>query len=294
MVFDRFKASDRLADWAEENGGYFTWKSDEQVTIRVPDEKVVPFRSFLESFSDQIIQYDLSALDLREDLMFSRSALAAREEILAKNISYLASSDVEGTLELEQEIRRLMTEIDGYRGLIRRMEHDRKMAMIEVSLSFRQQTIPDYLPSSFTWVNSVDFYDFMNSGMSARGSDLFQSALIDLPEGFALVDKGPEYKALSPEGVRLRVRKADNYPEQSLDFWIKTLEADLRNRGYLVFESKTEQDWGRGKNFAQRLWALPLGNEDYLFLTALHVSKGKIEILEMAGQAEYMLKYLGK
>jgi hypothetical protein len=294
LVFDRSTASDDLSVWAEQNGGYFTWKSEESIRIRIPDEKVIPFRAYLENVSDVVIQYDQSAQDLRETLMSSRSALEAREEILIKNLSYLSTSDVEGTLELEREIRRLMAEIDSYRGLLRRLEHDRSMAVIEVSLSFRQQTIPDSLPSNFAWINSLDFYSFMNFQMTRSRRPGLGRSSIELPDGFALIDKFPVYKAISPEGVRLRIRDTDNYPEQSVDFWVDALTTDLQNRGYLPVESTSGDEWGNDKTFNSLLWAVPWGNEDYLYLTALRLTNGKIEILEMAGKAEFMLKYLEK
>lgn len=293
LVFDRVLASDKLADWAEENGGYFTWKSEEQVRIRVPDEKVKSFRSFLEGLSEFVLQYDQSSRDLREELMHSRSALQAREEILAKNLSYISSSDMEGTLELEREIRRLMNEIDSYRGRLRLLENDRKMALIDVSLSFQSQSVPDTRPSSFAWINSMDFYGFMNEYIMDSGSMGFGSPAIPLPEGFALIKKSPEFLAISPEGVRLRVRKVKNYPEQSVDFWIDTLAKELDERGYIPVETSLPEDWGNGKVFESRLWALPWGNLDYLYLSGIRITGGKIEILEMAGEAEYVMGYLG-
>lgn len=292
MVFDRGVASDELALWAAENDGYFTWKSEESIRIRVPDENVIPFRAFLEELSEVLIEYSQSAYDLREELNSSHSALEAREEILLKNLSYLSSSDVEGTLELEKEIRRLMAEVDAYRGLLRRLEHDREMAVIDVSLSFRQQTIPDRLPSNFSWINDMDFYRFINSAMYQNAGLGLGASLIDLPEGFALIDKAPVFLAISPEGVRLKVRKIDNYPEQSAEFWAKALESDLRNRGYLAVETDAGKEWDESIPFSASLWALPMGNEDYLYLTSLRLKKGKLEVLEMAGRAEYMMRYL--
>lgn len=292
MVFDRGVAADELAEWASENGGYFTWKSEESIRIRVPDEKVIPFKAYLDDLSEVLIDYNQSAYDLREDLTSSRSALEAREEILQKNLSYLSSSDVEGTLELEKEIRRLMAEIDSYRGLLRRLEHDRKMAVIDVSLSFRQQTIPDRLPSNFSWINDMDFYGFINLPMYKSSGLGLSAPLIDLPDGFALIEKAPVFLAISPEGVRLKVKKIDNYPEQSAEFWIKALESDLLNRGYLAVDTPAGTDWDSGAPFSVSLWAVPMGNEDYLYLTGIRLNGAKLEVLEMAGKAEYMMRYL--
>jgi len=292
MVFDQFEASNKLADWAENNGGYFTWKSEDTVRIRVPDEKTVAFRDYLEDQSEVVLEYNQLTRDLREDLMQSRSALEAREEVLVKNLSYLNSSDVEGTLELEREIRRLMTEVDNYRGMLRRMEHDRKMAVIQVSLSFEQQTIPDSRPSNFAWINGMDFYWFMNSSMASRRGPDLGSTSITLPDGFALISKSPVLLAISPEGVRLRVKQVKNYPEQTADFWMKTLESNLVSRGYARIDIDTGSDWGGDGLFESGLWAMPWGDEDYLYLTALRLRGGKLELLELAGKAEYVLSYL--
>jgi len=292
LVFDRRGAADDLADWAEENGGYFTWKSEEQVQIRVPDEKVQSFRGYIDNLSEFVLQYDQSSRDLREEIMQSRSALEAREEILAKNLSYLSSSDMEGTLELEREIRRLMNEIDSYRGRLRLLENDRKMARIDVALSFQSQTVPDTRPSNFAWINSMDFYSFMNDYLMDGRSAGFGTTPIPLPEGFALIEKSPELIAISPEGVRLRVRKVKNYPQQSIDFWSDTLEKELFKRGYIPVDTALTGDWGGGSQFQTRLWAVPWGNQDFLYLTGLREDGGKIQILEIAGGAEYVMNYL--
>ena len=292
LVFDRVAASDALADWAETQGGYFTWKSEESVRIRVPDEAAARFREVLEEIGEAVIRYDQSTWDMREELLLSRSALEAREEVLAKNIAYLSSSDVEGTLELEKEIRRLMSEIDGYRGYLRRLEHDRVMATIQVALSFQQSTVPGSRPSNFPWINDVDFFSFMNASM--HGGSAIGSLPIPVPEGFAEVDRKPDLLAMSPEGVRLRVRSVKNYPKQTLEFWSKALSSDLENRGYAPMDGPDIRDWDADDPFEDSLWAVPLGNEDYLYLVSLRLSGSDIEILEMAGPAEYAMEYLNE
>jgi len=174
---------------------------------------VKSFRGYIEDLSEFVLQYDQSSRDLREEIMHNRSALEAREEILEKNLSYLSSSNMEGTLELECEIRRLMNEIDSYRGRLRLLEYNREMARIDVALSFQSQTVPDARPSSFVWINSMDFYSFMNEYLMDDRRTGFGSTPIPLQESFALIEKSPELIAISPEGVRLRVRKVKNYPE---------------------------------------------------------------------------------
>ena len=83
-----------------------------------------------------------------------------------------------------------------------------------------------------------------------------------------------------------------NYPEQSLDFWIKTLTSDLKGRGYSQVDSLTANTWDNDNPFLNTLWAVPWGNEDFLYLVSLRLDGSDIEILEMAGDAKYMSGYI--
>lgn len=289
LVQDRQTASNLISRWAENKGGYYTVKNNEQIVFRLPDSEITNLRPYLEEISEELVEYNQNSYDLREQLLSSRSALEAREEILAKNISYIASSDVEGTLTLEKEIRRLMDEIDMYRGVLRKMENDRNYALVSVMLTFRNQTIPDSRPSNFNWINTVDFYDFIQYPRMYNKTG-FGGPKIDLPEGFALIDKSPEFLAISPEGVRLRVRKTDNYPEKSTEFWQKTLFTYLGERGYIPLGETTELDFGENI-FSVRHWGVPYGNEDYIYISGIRLKGNKIELLEIAGPARYVREY---
>ena len=293
LVKDRQAAADSLSRWAEEQNGYFTIKNLEQIEFRLPARALAGLMPYLEEISEELVDYNQNSQDLREQLLSSRSALEAREEILSKNISYISSSDVEGTLTLEREIRRLMNEIDMYRGILRKIENDRRYARISVMLSFRNQSIPDSRPSSFDWINRVDFYSFMGQNILS-GKAGFGGPAITLPEGFALVDKSPDFLALSPEGIRLRVKRFDNYPEKAGKFWQEALFSYLSEKGYLAMKSITavpdKLELG-GETFITRTWGVPYGNEDYLYMTGLRIVKKKIELVEIAGPASYVKEY---
>ena len=250
LVFDRRDAADHLTGWAEQNGGYFVWKSDDSVQFRVPDTAIPDLRAYLESISDILLDYGQSGTDLGQEILRQTSMIEAREEILARNLELLSSSDVEGTLELEREIRRLMTEIDRSKGTLRRLENDRRMAMVSVSLSFQNQSLPDYRPSNFPWINAVDFYQFIE-GRTAE-SKRVRGEPVELPKGFAEMDRCKEFSAISAEGVRLRVIRLDNYPEQNADFWISALETDLRARGYVLVDDSNGSFENEG--FESLLW----------------------------------------
>ncbi len=292
MVFDRRAAAESLGNWADNNGGYFTFVSDEYVVLRVPDDKAESFRSYAEGISDSIISYGRSTVDLRQEILRLSASVEANEEILGRNLELLDVSDVEGTLALEQEVRRLMNEIDAAKGKLRKINNDAAMALISVSLSFRSQTLADHRPSNFDWINRVDFYNFVSGWSRADGKKPGSGNIVP-PQGFAPVDSRRSWEAISPEGLRLRILRVKNYPEQNQDFWTTALERDLRERGYLpVAQNSAIIDFEAGDDFATSLWGMPVGELDYLYLIGIRVDGKKLDILEFAGPAEYVREYL--
>ncbi|OQY33392.1 MAG: hypothetical protein B6241_08190 [Spirochaetaceae bacterium 4572_59] len=77
LVQDRQNASNLLALWTENNGGYYTLKTNEQIVFRLPDAAVSELRSYLNEISEELLEYNQNTYNLREQLLSSRSALQA-------------------------------------------------------------------------------------------------------------------------------------------------------------------------------------------------------------------------
>jgi hypothetical protein len=288
VVADSEHAADALTTWVEEEGGYYLHKSKERVTLRVPYQKIGNLRSFIESIAEEVIDIELEAHDLREEIQRLRSGLEAREEILKKNLGYIDRSDVKGTLAIEEEIRILVQEIENHKGRLRKLETDRLFALGEIKLSYKEQTIPKNIPSSFAWINSIDFYRFIEDVSKRELHSVKPKA--ELPDGFARVKNNWSYQAVSPEGMQYRVRTVKNYPEQDLEFWTNTLKNHLEKEGYhLLGESSSFQTKNSAGIFCE--WLMPYGNADYIYLTAIMISKNRIVIAESAAEYKIYKRY---
>ena len=161
LVSDAEATADSLTTWIETAGGYYTFKSRDRVALRIPYQEIGSLRLYLENIAEEVVTVELQAHDLRENILQTRSGLRAREEILKQNLQYIDKTDVKGTLAIEKEILRLVNEIESLKGRLRKLETDRRFARGEIFLSFQEQTLPEDIPSSFDWINSVDFYLFM-------------------------------------------------------------------------------------------------------------------------------------
>jgi hypothetical protein len=153
-----------ITQWTEDRGGYYVYKSPDMVRVRVPSDQIGSLRVFVEENAEQIVELGIRARDLREEFVSLRSGIKSREEILGRNLLYLGRTDVAGTLAIEREIMMLMGEIENLKGRLRKLNVDRALAQVEVYLSFQEQTLPQDIPSSFEWINTVDFYRFLQEG----------------------------------------------------------------------------------------------------------------------------------
>jgi hypothetical protein len=164
LVADVDRAIDSLARWVDEAGGYLLYKSSEVVIFRFPYTKVGSLRGFLEDISETVVELSLQAQDLRESILGIQSGIQSREEILQQNLQYIDRTDVEGTLAIEKEVMQLLTEIEQLKGKLRKLTVDRAYALAQVNLRILGQSLPTDIPSSFGWINTIDFYKFVGEG----------------------------------------------------------------------------------------------------------------------------------
>jgi hypothetical protein len=164
LVADPEAAGERLAAWAEEAGGYPLLTASNRVLLRFPAAEIGELRSLLASEAEELVDFQLEARDLREEILGLEAGTRSREEILEKNLSYLDRADVTGTLAIEREVMQLLEEIEALKGRLRKLDNDRRLAMAEVYLNFLEQALPEDIPSSFAWINNIDFYSFFAEG----------------------------------------------------------------------------------------------------------------------------------
>jgi len=106
--------------------------------------------------------------------------------------------------------------------------------------------------------------------------------VLEQPKGFAEYREETAYRAVSPEGVVLRVRLVDNQPAQTLEFWAEALKTQLAKSGYSPMgEEVVETRSGKGIILE---WVAPVGQEDWIYLTGLCVTDRGIAVAEAAGE----------
>jgi len=164
LVADPAAAAHRLEGWAEAAGGYLLHKSDDGVSLRFPFARRAALIELLEGLSEDIIELSPESLDLREAQQEAQARLRSREEVLRRQLQMLAQADVAGTLAIEKEIIGLLAEIEEAKGQLQRIAVDRALSWAQVHFQVLQESLPRDIPSSFEWINTVDFYSFVEGG----------------------------------------------------------------------------------------------------------------------------------
>lgn len=287
---DPDKCGEDIINWIEANGGYFTVKSNSLLIVRFPSDSLSGFKGFLTEVGDELISYGSTSSDLRENILNAQSGIKAREEILAQNMALVGQADFEGILFLEQEILRLMRELDDLKGQLRKASNDRVMVYGEINVNFKQQELPDMGASSFAWMNSVNFSPLLNDSFRRpRGTNFSLSG--KSPKGFAFIGSGKYlYRAISPEGVRLQIRRAKNKPVQSVEFWQDSFLRQMELRGYTRVGEIESVKTAAGEGFLVS-WGLSYGAADFLYVTAVIAERGNLYIVECAGEYDMLKGY---
>jgi hypothetical protein len=164
LVAEPDLVADKIAQWAESSGGYFLVKSTAKVIIRFPWGKMDELREFLKKISEEVVTLLNKATDLRESFLEIQSGISSRQEMLANTLGFLDRADIKGTLAIEKEVINLLKEIEELKIKLRKIYIDRAYALATIHLNFFQQSIPQDIPSSFGWINSLDFYTFIKEG----------------------------------------------------------------------------------------------------------------------------------
>ena len=162
LVADPDTVSNLIAEFADEQGGYFVTRSESSVTLRLPNERLDEFRELISQLADETIRFDPSSFDLRLQLIRVDAGITSRTEALDQILIYLEDADIEATLAFELELRAINGELETLIGQKRKFEHDIEYSFVSVVLSSTESEIPVHRPSSFGWINRVDLYYFIS------------------------------------------------------------------------------------------------------------------------------------
>ena len=157
------KSGRELIDFCEASGGYYTRKTDLSVYLRCPAGLQDTIQQLLKK-SGTIIRYSINTADTGTDYLVLDRQLKSREKLLNEYKQLLDSSGFAGTLSLERELMKLVSEIEEIKGRLLKMENEYRFMKLEVNYFSMDYGRPERGESVFDWINRIDFYSFYDAG----------------------------------------------------------------------------------------------------------------------------------
>ena len=106
---------------------------------------------------------------------------------------------------------------------------------------------------------------------------------MDDPPSFKRFQDEPGLRMITADGVMLKVREVENYPEADLRFWVDAMRRHLEQQGYAPRGAPRFFDARGGLRGARLLFLVPRGPEDWELGEAVFVVGKRVVLVETAG-----------
>lgn len=214
-------------------GGWFSRRTDEEVTIRVP---VAQAEAALDAAAGlgRVADRGIERTDATEALAALDAKLGSREEAMARYEAVMAEATPKSVVAVQRQILRLVEEMEGIKGQRRVLTDRTTWATVSIATRFEDRRAPVHDgESSFAWIDALDLADLL--GAFRTGWDGWRTqADLPVPDGFSAWRRPHRFRAVSADGVVLRARTFRRQPEADLVFWIEALRNHLDDSGYTV------------------------------------------------------------
>jgi len=161
-VADKEAVFDELVQMNAQQGGYFSVRSDQRLSLRTPRTAIPQLKAQAERLGT-LASYSQAS----EFRGFEASKLAqkikAKEQIVARYFDIMEKSETtQGILAVEQEIIDLTAQIEQERFRLQQIQDSTALAQVDIYLQFRDRSAPrQQTDSPFPWLNEVNLIDLL-------------------------------------------------------------------------------------------------------------------------------------
>lgn len=149
-----------LLDLVRTLGGHPTLVTDHELTLKVPPARL---QALLDAVGKAglVLDRGMERADLTASIAQLEARLRSKTEILERLRTFVADSNVQATLQIEQSMTGLVAELEQVKGQLRVERSRVRHAVIHVSFRFPQRDRLTTVHSPFGWLNGVDLDRFI-------------------------------------------------------------------------------------------------------------------------------------
>jgi hypothetical protein len=276
--------ADQLVAKAEEVGGYYSSRSDNALTLKVPVESADEYLEFATQ-QGLIAERSFNSHSLSQVIADLEARLKTREELLEKYFEILEGAGSDNVIAVENEVIRLVTEIENLKGQLRRNNHLTTYADVSIQFQFRDRRAPvSDGSSSFEWINTLNITDVMQAFQYSYTSGSKASGTV--PEGFAKYQNTKkDIKAASADGLLYRIKVVKPNPQADNAFWAEAVSKRMHEAGYHPYEAKEVISAEEIASGMVVKCLAPSGEDDLAYWISFKTQGNKLIIIEALGEA---------
>ena len=289
-VRNRDETIETLISQVEQQEGYFKQRTDDTLVLKVPNAKQSAVIESLPGFG-LVAEKTFDTRSRSEELDNLRARIQGRQDLLTRYFEVLDGAESEGVLAVEQEVIRLVEELEGLKGQLRSVEHATTFATLTIHFAFQERRAPVASGrSNFQWLNELSLAELL-SDLQHGNKPYSLRVNGGLPNGFAQYhrpwfSRSSVVQGANPSGVVFRIRRVRPESTATLSFWTEALTRLVTDSGYKSYDSELDQPASSvsGSGSLIKLLA-PNGAEDYAYWIAIKAVDETILVVEAAGEA---------
>ncbi len=153
-VADPLGTADTLVAWAEGLKGWFTYRGNYSVSVRVPTAKLKQFTDRLGRLGT-IVDRNVQSEGVVAQLDMQQVQLDSKRKLLQSYFDILAQSGPSTVTRVENEILNLVSEIENLAAQSRQLLHRSRFAEVTVSFQIADRRPPSAPQGAFPWVDQL-------------------------------------------------------------------------------------------------------------------------------------------
>jgi hypothetical protein len=260
--------------------GYMQSMEGNTITVRIPSSRLNEAFDQLGKLGE-ITSRTIKGTDVTEEMMDLDIRQRTTEETRNRLAELLKKSDkVEELLKVEKEMQRVVGELELIKGRIKYLSHAVAYSTLTVALNSpvaqteRQEITP------FPWVRKLGSDILCSPASSCVPPRNWWSWLkMEFPETFVkLAEEDGNTRAMSGSGVKLLIRRQENFKGGTLQFWTQVIR-----RWVTVVSEVKEFDLLTGAKGNQLIGTTTIGRKTYQYRLIIVVDKNYIYTIECGG-----------
>jgi len=294
VVPDVRLAMESIRATASSLGGYLQSMSAREISVKVPADRFEEAIDAIEKLGE-VTSREIRGSDVTEQMRDLRTRLSNAEQMRERLLALLEKSQkVEDALAVEKELGRVTEQIELLKGKIQYLEHNVAFSSIRVVLNSPvpkgELELKVNLP--FAWPEELGS-DLLRgyAGVPGIYHGLFglfpRRVKFDLPEGYVkYYERNYLTRAMSAEGVFLRVERRENYKNGTAEFWGPLIRRVLAERKSFSVISEEPVTGVKGRRARVIFCTRQIGAKHFGYLVAVAPEKKHVYLFEAWGPKE--------